>query len=129
MTCSSKRGVRGGTSSRHDDPVPRTRVRCRKERNMATKTKQPPEAAEVGALGLEGRQMPARVGRPSVQRTIEALRAGAAKTLGEGQGVVVARHATHKSALSTASRLRKRHADFEFVADGEEVLARPRPAE
>jgi hypothetical protein len=89
---------------------------------MTTRTKQAPEGVEVP---FEVREMPVRHARPSVQHTLDAIRAAGPKALAEGQAAVVASHSTHKSALSAASRLRRRHVDMEFVADGTDVLARP----
>jgi hypothetical protein len=92
-----------------------------KESIMATKTQRP----EVTSA-FQVREMPVRLARPSVHGTIDALRAAGAGVLGEGQGVIVATHSTHKSALSTASRLRRKHPDMEFVAADNDVLARPK---
>jgi len=91
---------------------------------MTTKaTKKAPEAAPK----LQLREVPERAERPAsyARQIIEAL---GGLDIPEGQAVVVTTLATHKSALSTASKLRRKHPDVEFIALGDEVLARPKSA-
>ncbi len=91
---------------------------------MTTKaTKKTPETAPK----VQMRSVPERAERPasSASQIIEAL---GGMDIPEGQAVVVTTLATRKSALSTASKLRRKYADVEFIALGEEVLARPKTA-
>lgn len=91
---------------------------------MAAKTaaKTAPEAAPELTL----RPVPERRERATFQSTLDLIRSFG---LPEDQAALVATHGSHKSALSTASRLRRKHADLEFFADGLEVLARPKAKE
>jgi hypothetical protein len=87
---------------------------------MTTKTT-PAASTEAPALTL--RSIPQRGERTDLGALLDLVRSA---ELPESQAALIAALASHKSALSTSSRLRRKHTDLEFFADGVEVLARPK---
>lgn len=88
----------------------------------ATRTQTP--APEATFRPMPERQAGDRAAS-SARRIIEALIAGGID-VPPGEAVVVAELGSHKSALSTASRLRRSYAEVELVALGEAILGRPK---